>query len=196
MIRDKLPTKSSDVKVTLRVCRLVFTKPSYALLFVLLNPIIVVALILPTDYALIRDVVLLGNDSLSSRISLLYNLFPLVGGYSYALFTDCMTYVVSMSVSANITLLTYHLIEHGLDIGDTASSTTGSILSVLGAGCASCGSSILAGVFSLLGISGILTSLPLKGGEFLLIAFFVSILSIYWISDGLRGGTVRGCPID
>lgn len=196
MIKDKLPTKASDIKLTLRVCRLVFTQPSYALLFVLLSPIIVIALILPTDYALIRDVVLLGNDSLVSKISLLYNIFPLVGGYSYAPFTDCMTYVVSMSVSANITLLSYHLIEHGLDIGDTASSTTGSVLSVLGAGCASCGSSILASIFSLLGISGILTTLPLNGGEFLIVAFFVSILSIYWISDGLRGGEVRGCPID
>ena len=195
MIRNKIPSKASDIKITLEVCKLVFTIPSYSLLLILLSPILITVLILPSNYSIIRDVVLFGDDSLVSRLVLLYNLFPLANGYTNTLFTDAMIYVVSLTISANITLLIYHLIEHSLNPRDAVGSTTGYLLSVLGAGCASCGTSLLAGLFSLFGLGSILTILPLDGGEFLIFAFLISALSIYWISDGLRGGTVRGCPI-
>lgn len=196
MIVNNIPTSKSDIMPSIKICRLVFSTPRYLLFFLFLVPIFPIFLIIPTDYIVLKDIVLFGNESLISRISLLYNILPLTGGSTYSVFTDSMMWILSVSVSANITLLLYHIAEHGFEIGDTAGSTTSTVLSVIGAGCASCGSTILTGLFSIFGISGALTVLPLKGGEFLIIGFFVSVLSIYWISEGLRGGKVRGCPIE
>lgn len=195
MIKNKLPTDTSDFKITLKVCRLVLSTPVYFILLLTLVPLFLILLILPNDYTVIIDVVILGESSAFSKTLLVYNLLPLTGGVTYSLFTDSMMYIVSMSVSTNITLLIYHLKEHGFQIGGTASGTTSSILSVIGSGCASCGSTILTGLFSVLGISGALSVLPLHGGEFLLISLIISFLSIYWIANGLRGGMVKGCPI-
>jgi len=72
----------------------------------------------------------------------------------------------------------------------------GVVLGVLGAGCAACGSTVLVGLLSLLGVSVSLVALPLEGLEFALGAVVVLVLSIYWLADGMRGGRVRGCPVD
>lgn len=69
------------------------------------------------------------------------------------------------------------------------------VLGTLGAGCASCGSVLLVGVLSLAGASGVLAALPLDGLEFALLAICALLLSTFWIADGMRGGTVPGCPI-
>lgn len=198
MIRNNTPTKQQireDLKTTFKVCRLVFTSRLYLGIFLLITPIFLTVLLLPTDHQIILDIVVFGDASLRTRLSVIYNILPLTGGTTYTVFTDVMMYMVSLLVSMNITLLLYHLKEHGLEFQNTAGGTLSSLLGVFGAGCASCGSALLTAVFSVFGISGALTILPLHGGEFLIIAIAVSLLSIIWMSKGLKGGMVRGCPI-
>jgi hypothetical protein len=90
----------------------------------------------------------------------------------------------------------YHVREHGLSAEGSGGSAIGVFLGLLGAGCAACGSAILVGVLSLVGAAGLATALPLEGLEFSGLAVVALLLSTYWLADGMRGGEIRGCPVD
>jgi len=75
-------------------------------------------------------------------------------------------------------------------------AAAGLLLGTLGAGCAACGTAVLAGLLSLVGASGALLLLPLEGLEFALLALVALLFSIHWLADGMRGGEVAGCPVD
>lgn len=195
MIKNKIPN-IKDLKTSYKVTKLVLKTPEYSALSVFLIPTFLILLLLPTDYTLIVDIIIFGDQPIPSRLNVLYQILPLTGSYTYSIATDILFYLVSITVSINITLLVYHFKEHDMKITDGTGGTAATIIAVLGSGCASCGSALIVGVFSLFGLSGILTLLPLEGAEFLLLALLITIFSIIWICKGLRGGMVRGCPIE
>jgi hypothetical protein len=86
--------------------------------------------------------------------------------------------------------------EHDLRVRESSESVTGIVLGTLGAGFASCGSVLLAGLLSLVGAGVVLTLLPPDGMAFVFVALVGVVLSIYWFADGLRGGIAAGCPVD
>lgn len=110
--------------------------------------------------------------------------------------TGGLLLVVAALVGVDVAMLTYHLREHELGAGEGAAGTAGAVLGALGAGCGACGAVLLTGVLSLFGAAGVLTLLPLEGLELTLAAVVVLVLSVYWLAEGLRGGEVRGCPVD
>jgi len=103
--------------------------------------------------------------------------------------------VVAALFGASVALLAYHSAST-ISAREGSGSAVGPVLGVLGAGCTACGTVVLAGVFSLLGVSVSLTVLPLQGLEFTLVAPVTLLLSTYWLADGMRGGVVNGCPVD
>jgi len=60
-------------------------------------------------------------------------------------------------------------------------STVGLVLGVLGIGCASCGSLVLASLFSLLGLGGVFAMLPFGGVEFAVIGLIMLVISTYYL---------------
>jgi hypothetical protein len=104
--------------------------------------------------------------------------------------------VVSVLTGVNLAMVAYHVREHGLSPGGSGGSLAGVVLGALGAGCAACGSAVLAGVLSLVGASGLALLLPLDGVEFALFAAVALLLSMYWLADGMRGGMIGGCPVE
>ena len=93
-------------------------------------------------------------------------------------------------------MVAYHVREHGLSARGGGGSAAGVVLGALGAGCAACGSAVLAGVLSLVGASGLALFLPLDGAEFAVLASVALLLSMYWLAEGMRGGVIGGCPVD
>jgi hypothetical protein len=128
-------------------------------------------------------------------VDILLGLYPLFGTL-YGPLTSVGLLVVAALTGVNVAMLTYHVREHGLSRGAGGGSAVGVALGVLGAGCAACGSAVLAGVLSLVGATGLLTALPLEGLEFTFLALVALVLSLYWLADGMRGGQIRGCPVD
>lgn len=191
-----LPKDKRDLRVTFRVCKLVFSSPSYVLLLLIYLPIVMLSLVVPRNFSLIINIVLFGNISVVAKAETLIGLLPVFTGISYSISTGVLLYLTSFVIAVNLALVTYHISNHELSIEQGASSTLGTVLAVLGSGCASCGSVLLTGVLSLFGIGGILKSLPLAGGEVLLLSIAIGTLSMYWIANGLRGGMVRGCPVN
>lgn len=117
-------------------------------------------------------------------------------GTAYTAEQTLLLVTTAALIGGNLTLVTYHLLEHRVSLRGGSGGVGGVVLGTLGAGCASCGSALLVGILSLFGVPGVLAALPLDGLEFALLALVLLILSIYWTAEGHRGGTIHGCPID
>lgn len=194
-LRKYIPS-ANDLRATYRITCLVLRDPKYLTLWAVFSPIFLLMLLLPTDYDIILDVIITGDESLTDRVRIMYQILPLTGSYTYSVLTDILFYIVSLTVSLNITLIIYHFREHNINLTDSTGGTIATFIAIVGSGCASCGSALIVGIFSLFGLGGLLTFLPLDGAEFLILAIIVTVYSTIWISKGLRGGVVKGCPIE
>ena len=191
----RFPTRSSDWRLAARTARLVLSIPGYALVAVFAGFAGLSLFVLTQNLPVVTDVVVGGSLPLDARIAVLVGLYPVVGSV-FGVASSVLLVVVAALVGIDIAMLTYHVREHGLSIREGGSGTVGVILGTLGAGCAACGSAVLVGVLSLVGVTGAATLLPLDGLEFALLALVSLLLSVFWIADGMRGGEINGCPVD
>lgn len=190
----RLPTTRADWRLLGRTVRLVLGIPAYAALAVALGLLALTVFTASQNLAFV-GFALTAPLPLAARARILLDLYPFVGTL-YGPATGMALLVVSGLVGIDLAMVTYHVREHGLSAGAGGGSAVGVFLGVLGAGCAACGPAVLAGLLSLVGGVGLLTLLPLEGLEFSLLAAVALVLSLYWLADGMHGGTVRGCPVD
>ncbi|QAU13916.1 hypothetical protein EKH57_14985 [Halorubrum sp. BOL3-1] len=191
----RLPTGREDLRLMGRTARLVLTLPVYAAVAVLAAVLSLTAFVVSLNVPLVTDVVVGGSLPLGSRLTILTELYPFVGT-SFGPAQGGLLVVVALATGLDIAMATYHFREHGLDLQQGGAGAAGVVLGTLGAGCAACGSAVLLGLLSLLGVSTSLLFLPLDGLEFALGALVVLTLSIYWLADGMRGGEINGCPVE
>lgn len=185
----RLPTRADDWRLMGRTARLVLGIPAYAVVGVVAASVALTGFVLSQNLALARSV-------LAGRVpaSVLPELFPFVGT-SYGPLAGGIVVLVALLVGVDIALVAYHVREHRLSAG-SGGSVVGVVLGTLGAGCAACGSAVVAGLLSLVGVAGLVTLLPLDGLEFALLALVTLVLSIHWVASGMRGGEIRGCPVE
>lgn len=190
-----LPTRTRDWRRMVRTSRLVLSIPAYAGVALVAAIGSLSVFVLSRNLRLVVDVILLGSLSLGDRLTVLGNLYPGVGT-AYPAGASILLVGTAMLVGVDVALVAYHLREHRLTAGEGSAGLVGILLGTLGAGCASCGSAVLAGLLSFLGVGGAVTLLPLDGLEFAVVALLVLVLSIHWLVDGMRGGEIAGCPVD
>ncbi|PSQ28687.1 hypothetical protein BRD03_02350 [Halobacteriales archaeon QS_9_68_17] len=190
-----LPSSGADWRLVARTVRLVLGKPAYALVAALAAVVGLTLFVYSLNARLINDLVLGGSLPPSNRLSILLNLYPVVSPTAYTGAESAVLVAVAAFTGVNVALVAYHLLENATLRGGSGSAA-GVVLGTLGAGCAACGSTLLAGVLSLFGATGLFALLPLHGLEFALLSLVVLVLSLYWLADGMRGGRIRGCPVD
>lgn len=190
-----LPTRRRDWRLMARTARLVLSLPTYAVVATVAALAALSVFVLSQNPGFVSAVVVFGSADLLTRFRALLGLYPLFGS-AYSVPTAAVLLLTAGLVGVNIAMVTYHLREHELGAREGAGSAAGVFLGVLGAGCAACGSAILAGVLTLVGLGGVLTLLPLDGLEFALLALGAVLLSIYWLAEGMRGGEIAGCPVE
>lgn len=195
MFDVSLPTRTNDWRLTARAVRLVLTSPAYLGLAVVTAFIGLNVFVTAQNPELFIDVVLTGQQSLDSRLGVQVGLYPFLGS-AFTPLQSLVLVFLAVLLGVNLTMLTYHFREHGFSPGKGGGGAMGLLLGVLGAGCAACGPAVLAGILSVLGVGVGLTFLPLDGLEFGAAALVLLLLSTYWVADGMRGGEVRGCPVD
>jgi hypothetical protein len=178
-----------------RTARLVLSVPTYAVVAVVAAVAALTLFVASLNVPLVSSVVVGGSLPLANRLRVLLELYPFVGT-SFGTAQGVLLLVVAALSGVDVSMAVYHLREHGLSLQTGGTSLAGVVLGTLGAGCAACGSAVLLGVASLLGVGSSLLFLPLDGLEFALGALVVLLLSIYWLADGMRGGRVAGCPVD
>ncbi|MDY7082979.1 MAG: hypothetical protein SXQ77_11410 [Halobacteria archaeon] len=191
----RLPTKADDWRLMARTVRLVTTIPSYALASLITSILGLSVFVVAQNLDLFTRVVVFGNVSVGARLSVLAGLYPVVGS-AYTLVQSIVLLAIALLLGVNFAVIVYHFREHGISAEKGAGGIGGLVLGTLGAGCAACGPAVLAALVSVFGVSGVLTLLPLDGLEFSLLAVIILVLSIYWISEGMRGGEIQGCPVD
>ncbi len=191
----RLPTGRGDWRLMARTARLVLSVPTYAVVAVVAAVAALTLFVASLNVPLVSSVVVGGSLPLVNRLRVLLELYPFVGT-SFGTAQGVLLLVVAALSGVDVSMAVYHLREHGLSLQTGGTSLAGVVLGTLGAGCAACGSAVLLGVASLLGVGSSLLFLPLDGLEFALGALVVLLLSIYWLADGMRGGRVAGCPVD
>ena len=191
----RFPTRRTDWRLMGRTVRLVLGLPTYAAVAVLAAVASLSAFVLSLNVPLVMDLVVGGSLPLVDRLIVLSELYPFVGTSFHPL-QGLLLITVALLTGIDIALATYHFREHGLALQQGGAGAAGVLLGTLGAGCAACGSAVLLGLLSLFGISTSLLFLPLDGLEFAVGALVVLTLSIYWLAEGMRGGEIRGCPVD
>ena len=190
-----LPTTAGDWRLMGRTARLVLSVPTYALLAVVAAVGALTLFVTSLNVTLVWDLVIGGSLSPTDRLVVLLELYPFVGT-SFGPVQGALLLVVSALAGVDVAMAVYHFRHHGVDLRQGGASSAGVLLGTLGAGCAACGSAVLAGLLSLFGASAALLWLPLEGLEFALLALLALTLSIYWLAEGMRGGRIGGCPVD
>lgn len=180
------PVGREDWHLMGRTARLVLGGPGYALLALGIA---------------LAGFALTGDLGLGASARVLVGLYPFVGS-AYGPVQGTLLVLVSLLLGVDVAMATYHLREHrvsaerGVQSAPGGASAVGVLLGTLGAGCAACGVPILLGVLSILGVPSAALLLPFDGFEFAGLAAVVLLLSIFWLADGMRGGKIRGCPVD
>jgi len=187
--------RGRDWRLVGRTLRLVLGIPAYAVFGAVIAVATLTLFVVSQNLALVGDAVVGGALPLENRVAILLELYPFLGTI-YAPAVGTVLLVVSTLMGANLALAMYHVREHGLSVEGSGGSAVGLLFGALGAGCAACGSAVLAGLLSIVGATGVLTLLPLEGLEFSLLAVAMLCLSMFWLADGMRGGEIRGCPVD
>ena len=191
----RLPTRPRDWQLMGRTARLVLTLPTYAVVAALASVASLTAFVVSLNVPVFLDLVVGGPLPLGSRLTVFGELYPFVGT-NFTPAQGLLLVAVALLTGIDIAMATYHFREHGLDLQQGGAGAAGVVLGTLGAGCAACGSAVLLGLLSLVGVSTTLLFLPLDGLEFALGAVVVLTLSIYWLANGMRGGEINGCPVD
>ena len=191
----RLPTRPADWRLTVRTIRLVLGVPSYAAFALVAGLVGLSVFVLSQNLALVGDVVVGGSLPLSNRLAVLVGLYPFLGT-SFGVAAGVATLLVSALLGVDLAMVAYHVREHGLALESGGGSAVGAFLGMLGAGCAACGPAVLVGLLSLVGAAGALTLLPFEGLELTGLATLALVLSMFWMADGMRGGTIRGCPVE
>jgi hypothetical protein len=190
----RLPLQRADWRLMGRTVRLVLGGPGYALLALLVGLAGLSLFVLSLNTAL-AGFALAGDLAPAARLRVLLGLYPFVGS-AYGPIQGGLLVLVSVLLGVDVAMATYHFREHRVTVEAGGASAAGVLLGTLGAGCAACGVPILLGVLSLLGLPSAALLLPFDGLEFAALAAVVLVLSVHWLADGMRGGEIRGCPVD
>lgn len=177
-----------------RTTRLVLGVPAYAALAAVVSVVALSVFVFSLNIPLVRFA-LTGELAPAARVDLLLAQFPFLGA-QFDSAQGTLLVGVALLVGLDVAMASYHFREHGVSLRGGGPGAAGVALGTLGAGCAACGSAILVGLLSLLGVSISLVFLPLDGLEFALAAVVVLLLSVFWLADGMRGARIRGCPVD
>lgn len=150
----------------LHVFRKVFGNVRYLSLVVMTSGIIFVFAIWLPNFRLIINILGSTMATFSQKLELL---IALLGGIrtNFTPLTALYLILVSILIGINVTLIAYQWRRQASGMKNGFIGTIlGSLSGILGIGCAACGTIILTGVLSALGLSSALAFLPLGGTEF------------------------------
>lgn len=191
----RLPTAPRDWRLMGRTTRLVLGRPAYGLLAAVAALVALTGFVAGLNGQVLREVVVGGSLPPANRVRVLLGLYPVLGTQFDAV-QSALLVAVAVLTGVDVALAVYHFRERDLELARGGVGAVGVALGTLGAGCAACGSALLLGLLSLVGVSVSLVWLPLDGLEFAVLSIVALTLSIYWLAEGMCGGEVRGCPVD
>lgn len=184
-VTPALPTSRADWALLASGVWTVLRRPPYAGFAAVIALVSLGVFVFSRNVGLLLDVVVFGDLSLVSKLGIVVAMYAGVVTVAEPLASATLV-TIAVLVGVNVSMLAYYVRTQDLTLRRGSGSLGGLVLGTLGAGCASCGSAVLAGVFSLVGGASAASLLPLDGLEFSLLAIPLILVSSYWIAHGLR----------
>lgn len=174
----------------------VIKRPHYGLLAVSAALALFVVIVLARNAALVGSVLVNGNIPLGSKAAILTVLLGGIG-MSMGAISAAVTILTSMLFGINVALVAYLARRRSFSAAGkgTAAGFAGASIGALGIGCASCGTLALTMAFPLIGSTGLLALLPLRGAEFGFFGVAALLLSIYFLARRISSGAVCELPL-
>ncbi len=158
----------------------VLRKPPYAIIAIAATLLfLLVASWLP-NRALLRYILGSGAFSLADKLSFLFSLKGLTINATKLSLSLLISTAILFGI--NIALLSYYLKKRASLERAAGASTLGILGSLMGVGCASCGSVILASLFGFAASATVTGALPFKGLEFSAAGLFLVAFSTYFVA--------------
>lgn len=162
----------------------VFKKPAYLLLSTLTAFLILALSIWLPNLSFVKNVLLSEDFLYSQKINILIiSLGALKTNFTPA--SRTLTIVSALLSGINFSLLIFYFkrLKNAKIFG---SGLGGTISTVLGSGCASCGSVILTSLFGVTTTVSLIYTLPLRGNEFSLAGITILVLSIFLLTKKIN----------
>src|SRR3989344_5490677 len=145
----------------------VFTKPPYILLALITSAAVFAFVVWLPNIPLIVQVMGHQGVPFSQKLALPITLLGSIIT-NFTLLSASYTIAIAILFGINLSMIVYYLKRRIAETKQSGIATGffGIASGVISIGCAACGSVLLMSILSLLGASGVLIFLPLRGGEF------------------------------
>ena len=167
----------------------VMQNPKYIILTVIIFLMIIVFFIYLPVYKFLW--VVLTNDVYDyvEKIKVFY--FTL-GSFitNFSVTSRTIAIIIASFTAINISMLTFYFKKRINNDRANGAGIIGTVLGVLGVGCASCGSVILTSIFGISTSSALVGFLPLNGVEFGLIGLIFILISIYLLAKKINNPNI------
>lgn len=193
----RLPTTRADWRRVASAMGEILRRPQSLLLALSVGVIALAAFSLAQQWKFVLDVLRLPGLAPRARAVVLLDRFPVVGS-AYEPLRGWLLVAVSVETGVLVALLDRAMRQARLAPNQGAAGTAGVAFGALGAGCAACGTTLLAGVLSAFGLSSVLVLLPWEGVELLVLGVLGMLVSIHHVSASLArpsSGLDRGCGL-
>lgn len=190
-----LPTSRDDWRRMGRTTTFVLGRPRWLVFGAFVSILALTLFVAIERVVYVQTVILGGSFTLSERVRVLAQFYPLVGSSADPI-RGVLLYVIAGVVGVTFSMFGYHLTNGGLDLSEGSGGVAGIVFATLGVGCPSCGVAVAASVASASSVATGLTVLPLNGVEFLLASLAVTVVSLHWLVEGMQSSDVEGCPVD
>lgn len=170
----------------------VYRKPAYIMLALSIAVFSFVLAVWFPNIDLITNVIGSEDISIVSKVALPIALLGSIAT-NFTLLSASYTIAIAMLFGIYIGMMTYFLKRRIREVGQSgvAPGFLGVASGVFGLGCAACGSFLVSSL-SLVGASGVLTFLPLGGGEFGIIGVGLLTWAIYLTAKQIQNPSVCG----
>ena len=139
------------------------------------------------NWRLIFTVIASPSVNFTEAVAVIFGLFLSIGT-NFTVVSASYTIAIAILFGINVALLSYYIsIKKGSLKGKGGIYGIGGFVSgVLGIGCAACGTFILTSILALVGAGGIITLLPLGGGEFGILGVVLIGYATYWTAKKIE----------
>jgi hypothetical protein len=155
----------------------VFTKPKYAVLAILVAVGIIVFAVWLPNIRLITASIVSTSLSFEQKMKLLTSLLGSLQT-NFTVLSRSLLILSALLMGIQVSLVAYYVRQTTKLQQDMGISFAAMIFSLLGVGCASCGSVLLATLFGFGAMTAIVSQLPFKGQEFSFVGLLLLLFAV------------------
>ena len=169
----------------------VFRKPAYVILALIVSALVFAFAVWLPNIRLVASIVSSPDVPFANKLELPLSL---LGSITTNFSVLSASYIVAIAIlfGISVAMIVYFLRRRIAEVrqGGFVTGFLGIASGTIGIGCAACGSFLLTSGLTLVGASGILTFLPLAGGEFGILGVILLAVSIYTTAKQIQNPAV------